>query len=79
MSLRPRTRFDLVCANLIATLLLEHRKRLIACVRPGGTLVLAGILATEFEPVKAAFEECGAKFICARTEKEWRSGGFRIP
>jgi len=79
MPLKPRTRFDLVCANLIATLLFEHRMRLIACVCPGGTLVLAGILATEFDTVKEAFQECGAKFISARTEKEWRSGAFRIP
>lgn len=78
MSLKPRMKFDLVCGNLMANLLLEHRQRLVACVRPGGTLVLAGILATEFDPVKTAFEECGAKFVAGRTEKEWCSGAFRI-
>ena len=78
MPRRPRAKFDLVCANLIANLLLEHRDRLIASVAPGGTLVLAGILATEFGLVKSSFEKCGAELISTRTEKEWQSGAFRV-
>jgi len=78
MPLKPRAKFDLVCANLIATLLLKHRARLIASVKPGGTLVLAGILETEFDQVKCAFENRGANLFSDRTENEWRSGAFRI-
>jgi ribosomal protein L11 methylase PrmA len=58
--------------------LLEHRDRLIASVRPGGILVLAGILATEFGRVKSAFEKRGAKLLAARVEKEWQSAAFRV-
>jgi ribosomal protein L11 methyltransferase len=78
LSLKPRARYDLVCANLIANLLFEHRDRLIASVRSGGTLVLAGILAQEFDLVQAAFEKRGTELISSRVEKEWKSGAFQV-
>ena len=78
MPLEPQAKYDLVCANLIANLLLEHRDRLIASVRSGGILVLAGILATELDRVKFAFEKCGAKLIAERAEKEWQSVAFQV-
>jgi ribosomal protein L11 methyltransferase len=78
LPLKPRAKFDLVCANLIANLLLEHRDRLLASVRPSGTLVLAGILTSEFARVRGVFETRGAELIAVRTEKEWQSGAFRV-
>lgn len=74
---RPTQRFDLVCANLLADLLLAERGRLTACVAPGGRLVLAGILAREFETVRAAYAAAGWRLVASRTEGEWRSGVFQ--
>ena len=76
LPLRPARRYDLVCANLISNLLVAERKRIIAQLNRGGTLVLAGILQTEFAMVRAAFAELG--WILARTEarNEWQSGAF---
>ena len=79
--LPPRTRdtFDVVCANLISDLLVAHKQRILARVRPGGSLVLAGILATQFPGVAAAYEAAGWNVIRAKTDREWRSGLFRRP
>ena len=75
----PDRQFDLVCANLISNLLVAERDRIISRVVPGGTLVLAGILATEFAQVAASFEARGLKLIRRRDEKEWASGAFVRP
>ena len=69
-------KYSVVCANLVGNLLLEHRKRIVATVSPGGILVLAGILASEFSQVQSAYEEIGLCLLRSRLEKEWRSGSF---
>lgn len=74
----PGRRYSLVCANLVSNLLLAERDRLLRRVQPGGTLVLAGILETEFPMVQKCFEEAGARLVRGETRKEWRSGSFRV-
>jgi len=74
---RVSKQYDLVCANLISNLLVAERKRLVQRLAPGGTLVLAGILAAEFSTVQTAFEACGLHLVASRSEKEWRSGSFQ--
>jgi ribosomal protein L11 methyltransferase len=71
--------YDLVVANLTANLLQAQLNRILACVVPGGVLVLAGILKTEFATIRAACVAAGLKPLAARTEKEWRSGSFLKP
>jgi ribosomal protein L11 methyltransferase len=68
--------FDVVCANLSAELLEAQSRRLSRWVNPGGHLVVAGILATEFAAVTRAFEGAGLRLQSARTEQGWRSGRF---
>jgi ribosomal protein L11 methyltransferase len=68
--------YDVVCANLISTVLMAERRRIAACVRPTGVLVLAGILETEFEQVKRAYRAMGFRLVRAKTVREWRSGMF---
>jgi ribosomal protein L11 methyltransferase len=77
--LRAETHYDFVCANIIANVLVAERRRIFNRVKPGGTLVLAGILKIEFAAVQRAFEELGLKFLRARNEREWRSGAFHRP
>ncbi|HVY71843.1 MAG TPA: 50S ribosomal protein L11 methyltransferase [Verrucomicrobiae bacterium] len=71
-----RVKYDVICANLIYDLLLAERNRILARLKPGGRLVLAGILATQFDQVRAAYEEAGLTLVADRVEKEWRSGRF---
>ncbi len=78
LPLRPARKFDLVCANLISNLLIAERRRIVAQLNPGGTLVLAGILKSEFAQVQKAFEALGLKLVAAKSEKEWRSGSFQF-
>lgn len=52
----PDGQFDLVVANIVSPTLLALRPRLVAAVRPGGSLVLSGVLVEEAEQVQAAFE-----------------------
>ncbi len=68
--------YDVVCANLISTLLLAERRRIAAQLKPGGTLVLAGILKSEFFRVQKTFAALGLKLAFAKTGNEWRSGSF---
>jgi len=73
---RSRERYDLVCANLVSTLLLAERDRIVNRVALRGTLVLAGVLKTEFAEVRCAYENAGMRLIASRAEKEWHSGAF---
>jgi ribosomal protein L11 methyltransferase len=73
-----KQKYDLICANLISNLLIAERKNIVEQLKPGGILVLAGILKSEFTQVQTAFEELGMKLIASRSEKEWRSGSFRF-
>lgn len=75
---RVSKQYDLICANLISNLLLAERRNLIYRLAPGGTLVLAGILAAEFSQVQAAYEGQGLKLIKSREQREWRSGSFQF-
>ena len=78
LPLRPKRRYDLICANLISTLLIAAGRRIAAQLQPGGTLVLAGILKSEFASVAKSFAALGLKPASGRTEMEWRSGSFRF-
>jgi len=78
LPLQPARKYDLVCANLISNLLIAERRRIAAQLHRGGTLVLAGILKSEFRELQAAFENLGLKLVSSKTEKEWRSGSFRF-
>jgi ribosomal protein L11 methyltransferase len=76
LSAKPKEHFDLVCANLISNLLIAERKKIAAQLKPGGILVLAGILKSEFAGVQKGFKSLGLKLIFSRSKKEWRSGSF---
>ena len=76
--LPPRScrQFDVVCANLISTLLIAERQRIVNRLKPGGTLVLAGILSAEFTQVQRAFADLEWKLCSSQIKNEWCSGAF---
>ena len=74
---RSAKQYDFVCANILANLLIAERDRILARVKPGGTLVVAGILSREFHEVESAYEAAGWKLVASKIEKEWRSGTFQ--
>lgn len=52
---------DLVIANILAGILVRLAQPLCAALRPGGTLLMTGILAEQSEDVLAAFGEAGLR------------------
>ena len=76
LPLRPDRRHHVICANLISDLLIEEQARILARLSPGGTLVLAGILHSQFAAVRQAYESAGLNLMKHRTENEWESGAF---
>jgi len=67
---------DLICANLVAELLVAGKRRILARLKRDGILVLAGILGSEFEGVRAAYENSGLKVLSRAAEQEWESAAF---
>ena len=77
LPIRPERKYNLVCANLISDLLIAERHRIAAQLNRSGTLVLAGILKSEFREVRRAFEKLRLKLVSNKAEKEWWSGAFQ--
>ena len=72
----PRQAYDLVAANILAHILRENRDKIVSFVKPGGKLILAGILTSDFENTAQHFCKAGLEQIDSFTEKEWTSGLF---
>lgn len=63
--------FDIVLANIAAPLLVERPGELAGACRPGGDLVLAGILRDDADAVRAAIAPFAAGPVDVRTDGEW--------
>jgi ribosomal protein L11 methyltransferase len=73
----PRARFDTVLANISAALLSERAVELHACLRPGGALILSGLLVEDVPAVRAAYEGVGE--VDVRTDGLWAALIVRSP
>lgn len=73
-----RKKFQVICANLIADLLISEADRLIGRLAPEGRLIIAGVLGTQFQDVQRAFEAKGLELLHTNTEGEWQSGVFGL-
>src|SRR5688572_9801396 len=60
---RNNKKYDLVCANLLADVLLSQRDRLISRLKPSGRLVLAGILRLQFRNIQQVYHGAGLQLI----------------
>lgn len=65
--------FDVVVANIIDGVLVDLKSDLIRCVRPGGSLVLTGILQEREAGFRSEFDwqSAGLKLIERRQDEEW--------
>jgi ribosomal protein L11 methyltransferase len=63
--------FDLVLANLVASLLVALAAELAAEVRPGGTLVASGIFRDREGDVRRGFEAAGLDVVSSEVEGDW--------
>ncbi len=74
LKLRHFPRCDLIGANLIYDMLCAEAKRITSWLKPGGNLVLAGILREQFAKVSASYERFGLKLTRSKMHNEWHSG-----
>jgi len=64
-------RFGLVLANIRAAELVPMAPALAARLRPGGALVLSGVLRDERRAVTEAYEAVGLRRVLTPVEHEW--------
>lgn len=65
--------YDVVLANIIARILIDLSTALVAHTKPGGFLVLAGIIQQREDDVMAAFAAQGARLVERRQHDDWVS------
>jgi len=71
-----KTKYDLICANLTHDLLKAHQASILGRLKPGGYLLLAGILIEQFPAVQSTYRQQGCQLLESRKEKEWQSASF---
>ena len=69
--------YPLVVANILSGILIELAPALAGRVEAGGTLVLSGILATQGDEVRAAYEALGLGEVRREARGEWLALWFR--
>ena len=74
---RPRGPFDLVLANLIASLLVDLAEPLAASIAPGGRLLASGIFIDREAQVADAFRAAGLRIVRRDQEGDWVAPGRR--
>lgn len=62
---------DCVLANLHRELLIAHAVTLLEALRPGGRLLVSGLLVRDGEAVREALEQAGTRLVETRTEESW--------
>src|SRR5262245_33188207 len=70
LPLQSRGKYNMICANLISDLLISERDKLLNRLTANGTIVLAGILESEFAKVRKGYEEAGLSLIKSQVERE---------
>lgn len=63
--------FDIVCANILADVIIPMAKEIPDCLRPGGVLIASGIIDTKETAVVCALKEAGLKIVSVRHQGEW--------
>ena len=68
-----RSSFDIVVANIGAATLCSMAQELVQITKPGGALILSGILGEQAEGVIDSFEKTGASYSEILSEGDWRA------
>lgn len=71
--------YDLVLANIIARVLIELAPALTGAVKPGGTLILGGILDDKEDEVRDAFSHQDLTFLARTAIDDWATFVYRKP
>ncbi|WP_022675377.1 50S ribosomal protein L11 methyltransferase [Novosphingobium sp. B-7] len=69
--LRLSAPYDLLIANILAGPLIELAPEFAAAVKPGGHILLAGLLATQEKAVRAAYARAGLRLAARQVRGDW--------
>ncbi len=67
----PEGNFDVVVANILADVIIGLADALFVRVRPGGTLIVSGIIDTREADVRQALEAVGLSSLDTRRQTDW--------
>ena len=67
----PARQWDLVTANLFSAVLIKISAKIAAAIKPGGRLILSGMLAPQAEETLAAFQALGVGFQRVVKKGKW--------
>ena len=77
LSTQSRQKWDVICANLTSDLLLSQAEKIFNRLQPGGHLILAGILRTEFRQICDKFATFPLTLAKDEVKEEWHSGRLK--
>ncbi len=69
--------YDVVCANIVADIVIRLAADVGAYVRDGGIVIASGIINTQADEVTAAMEKAGFATADAASDNDWRAFVFR--
>lgn len=75
--LPDKNHYDLIAANILFPILMKNKQSLVVSIKPGGYLILSGILTKEYQSLREAFTELRLTEEITEIEEEWQSGLFR--
>jgi ribosomal protein L11 methyltransferase len=70
-------RFEMVAANLLTDDLIRWRRRIVACVAPGGFLAVSGIYRDNIARFKREFRHSRVRRVSVREHQGWYAALFR--
>lgn len=76
---KAREQYDIVIANIFYDILEEGFPQIVKSVKPGGTLMVSGILKTQAEPCLAVATKLGVKWNRIVTRGKWVSATGTAP
>lgn len=68
--------YNVICANLARDLLISEASKICARLKPGGKLIVAGILRRQFREVQKTLHRFNLTLQVAMSDKTWQSGQF---
>ena len=69
-------KYDIICANLACDLLVSEASKICVRLKPGGKLIVAGILRRQFGEVRKNLQRFHLTLQVSKADKEWQSGQF---
>jgi ribosomal protein L11 methyltransferase len=76
LPLKVSKQYDVICANLVCDLLILESSKICARLKPGGKLIVAGILRRQFAAVTKKLRRFGLTLEVSMADNEWQSGQF---